>query len=193
MPAAFTESPSTRISLLTRIRDSDNSNAWELFVRTYTPLVTRYCGRWGLQDADVCDVTQTVFAIVARSASAFEYDPSRGRFRSWLGTITCREIRRNQARAARVGQGTGGDDLTLRLQGSDLDAAWMDEFNARIYECALERICPSFDEEIWQAFVLSWEEDLKQQGWWYPDSFGIEVKIERRAETWSVTGRIKIR
>src|SRR5262245_32749346 len=99
--------PSTRATLLLRLRHDDDAQAWATFVDLYTPLVYRYCRRRALQDADARDVTQQVLAIVCKSIGKFEYDRQRGRFRSWLGAMTAHEISRYQRKSQRPGKGVG--------------------------------------------------------------------------------------
>ena len=78
----------TRPSLLLRLRNPRDDEAWRVFVETYTPLVYGYCRRRGLQASDVSDVTQEVMVQVSHSIRDFSYQPERGRFRDWLGTLT---------------------------------------------------------------------------------------------------------
>jgi hypothetical protein len=77
----------TQPSLLLRIRDAFDAESWRTFVSIYAPLIYRSCRRRGLQDADAADVGQEVLAQVARSIREFEYQPGRGRFRDWLGSV----------------------------------------------------------------------------------------------------------
>jgi hypothetical protein len=37
----------------------------------------------------------------------------------------------------------------------------VEEFNSYIFQQALARIRPEFDEEVWQAFDLTWLQDVK--------------------------------
>ena len=90
----------TRPSLLLRLRDPGDDDAWRTFVETYSPLVCAYCRRRGLQDSDVADVTQEVMTQVLRSITAFTYQPDRGRFRDWLGAITRTKLLRFLAQRA---------------------------------------------------------------------------------------------
>jgi len=83
----MTTSPHTRPSLLVRIRDAADREAWRQFVELYAPLVYRFARRRGLQDADAADLTQDVLQAVARSSGRLEYDPRRGTFRGWLFTV----------------------------------------------------------------------------------------------------------
>ena len=83
----MTNPPTTRPSLLVRIRDARDAEAWREFVRLYSPLVYRFARRKGLQDADAADVTQDVMRAVMSSVRRLDYDPDRGSFRGWLFTL----------------------------------------------------------------------------------------------------------
>src|SRR5262245_65924676 len=79
--------PETRPSLLVRVRDGADDEAWRLFIDLYGPLVYSFARRNGLQDADAADLTQEVFQSVAGAVRSLHYDPRRGSFRSWLHTV----------------------------------------------------------------------------------------------------------
>ena len=99
--------PSTRASLLVRLRDPRDGPAWGEFVDLYAPLVYGYLRKQGLQDADAADLSQEVLGAVAGAVGRLEYDPRRGAFRNWLFTIVRRKLsnwRAAQAhRTARAG------------------------------------------------------------------------------------------
>src|ERR1051325_12255883 len=80
--------PQTRPTLLLKIRDAQDHQAWESFVIIYAPLIHGFCMKRGLQDADAADVAQEVLKAVALSIQRFEYEPARGKFRNWLLTVT---------------------------------------------------------------------------------------------------------
>src|SRR5260370_41571942 len=84
--------PSTRASLLVRLRDPRDGPAWTQFVDLYAPLVYGYLRKQGLQDADAADVSQEVLGAVAGAVGRFEYDPRRGTFRNWLFTVVRRKL-----------------------------------------------------------------------------------------------------
>ena len=108
------ESPGTRASLLVRIRDPGDKEAWRQFVGLYAPLIHGLARQRGLQDADAADLTQEVLRAVVAAAPGLVYYPARGSFRGWLYTVTCnkvhdlRESQLNRDRAM-------GDSATHRL------------------------------------------------------------------------------
>lgn len=195
--AVVGDCPLTQVTLLKRIRRLDDDEAWERFAATYTPVILRYCRRRGLQEADSYDVLQAVFTNVSRWFGEFEYDASRGRFRSWLGVVTGREIQRLRHRTARPGAGTGGggQDAVLREFDRPVDPLWMDECNAHILQLALQQIAPGFDEAAWRAFQLVWVEELppvrvaallrRPVGWVYKAKFRVLQRLKRQVEALS--------
>jgi RNA polymerase sigma factor (sigma-70 family) len=82
----------TQPSLLRAIRNANDHQAWNLFDRTYRPLLLAWCQRSGLQAADAEEVTQAILERVSKEIRTFEYDPLKGRFRGWLFTLAKNEI-----------------------------------------------------------------------------------------------------
>ena len=82
------EPPPTRVTLLARLKDGADADAWREFVHLYGPVVYGFARKRGLQDADAADLMQEVLRSVARNAGRMEYDPKRGTFRGWLNTVT---------------------------------------------------------------------------------------------------------
>jgi RNA polymerase sigma-70 factor (ECF subfamily) len=158
-----TKAPSTRATLLVKLRGDASAEAWQTFVDLYAPLVYGFCRSRGLQDADARDVTQQVLAGIHQAIRRFEYDPAKGKFRNWLGTATVNEITRHERRARRAGKGQGdgrADDLA-DLIGATADPEWIEEFNGYIFQLAIDRIRPHFDADVWRAFELTWIQDVK--------------------------------
>jgi hypothetical protein len=50
------ESPTTRLTLLARLRDLRDAGAWGEFMEIYAPLVYGLARRHGIQDADAADL-----------------------------------------------------------------------------------------------------------------------------------------
>src|SRR5438067_8611725 len=110
------EPPTTRPSLLVRLRDPMDERAWGEFVEIYDPLVRQLARRRGLQDADAADLGQEVFRAVAAAIERYDPDPARGSFRGWLSTIA-RNLIVNLLKAQRRHlRGTGDTEVRLLLE-----------------------------------------------------------------------------
>lgn len=148
----------TRPSLLARLADPADADAWRAFVDAYAPLVYRFCRRRGAQEADAADLTQEVLAQVARSIPAFRYDPARGRFRDWLWAVVRSRLGRHRRRDARRPVGVDGDELDDRA-GAAPDPEWAADFHARLAEVALGRVRGEFSDAHWRAFERTWRDN----------------------------------
>ncbi len=74
----------TRSSLLDRVRDPADSQAWEDFHTTYQGLIRRLALKAGLTEAEADDVVQDVLIGVNRNLEGFEYERGRCSFKHWL-------------------------------------------------------------------------------------------------------------
>lgn len=148
----------THPSLLLRIRDASDADAWTEFVNVYGPIVYAYSRRRGLNDSDAADVTQEVMAQVAQSIGSFDYQPEKGRFRSWLGRVTKSKINRLRRRAEHSAGGERAmqSELLENEVAEETDSEWIEHFSAEIMNVALERIRPNFELATWQAFEAVW-------------------------------------
>src|SRR2546421_9328981 len=111
------EGPATRASLLVRIRDGNDAEAWRQFVRLYAPVVYGFARKRGLQDADAADLMQEVFRSVAGAAGRLDYDPKRGSFRGWLYTVTRNKIYTFLESQRRQVRGSGDSGAQALLEG----------------------------------------------------------------------------
>jgi RNA polymerase sigma-70 factor (ECF subfamily) len=179
----------TRPSLLVRIRDAADDGAWRTFVQTYAPLLYRWCRRQGLQDADAADVSQEALLQVARGIRTFEYQPQRGRFRDWLGTVLRRRLIRfweQQGRRAVTGAELeqAGEHPGEAAAGPEWDA----EFNAQLLRVALERVRPELEASTWQVFELTWldgrpaAEAAERAGLSLPAVYAAKHRVLKRLE-----------
>jgi RNA polymerase sigma-70 factor (ECF subfamily) len=151
------DSAITRPSLLIRIRDSADRQAWSEFVGIYAPLVYGFALEHGLQGADAADLTQDVMRAVAGAAARFRYDPQRGSFRGWLFTVVRNRLRNffaAQKRRAQVAGGPGTEKILEALPARDEDAEsrWEREYERRLFDWAAEQVRQDCEEKTWQAF-----------------------------------------
>jgi RNA polymerase sigma factor (sigma-70 family) len=146
----------TRPSLLVRIRDARDREAWGQFVEVYAPLVYDMARRRGLQDADAADLTQDVLRSVAGAIGRLDYDPRRGTFRSWLFTVTRNALNTFFDAQRRLPRGSGDsavqDWLANQADPADESAVWDREYERRLLDVAAEQVRLEFENPTWQAF-----------------------------------------
>jgi RNA polymerase sigma factor (sigma-70 family) len=149
--------PSTRQSLLLRLRDGRDERAWTEFMEIYEPLVYRLARRRGFQDADAADISQEVFRSAAAAIDRWYDNPQRGSFRAWLFLIA-RNLMINAFRARRRRPlATGSSDVCRLLNSqpaSDDDDSQLveDEYERRLFHWAAEQVRGEFRDSTWQAF-----------------------------------------
>ncbi len=77
----------TRKTLLARVRDTADREAWEEFFALYAPLLEGYARSHGLGPADAAEVRDQCLEVVARRMPDFRYAREAGSFKSWLYRI----------------------------------------------------------------------------------------------------------
>src|SRR5213592_1313025 len=118
MGRTMQESPATRASLLVRLRDGGDADAWREFVYLYAPIIYGFARKRGLQDADAADLMQEVLRSVSAAAHRLDYDRNQGTFRGWLFTITRNKVF-NFLSARRIRPQGSGDTTTNRLLAAE--------------------------------------------------------------------------
>lgn len=78
----------TKVTLLMRLKESHDEKSWDEFHIYYAPYVRNLVRQFKLPEADVSDVTQLILVRVWKSLPTFQYDKSKGLFRSWLAAIS---------------------------------------------------------------------------------------------------------
>jgi RNA polymerase sigma factor (sigma-70 family) len=151
------QTPTTRPSLLIRLRDPGDEVAWDEFVAVYTPLIYRLARQRGLQDADAADLVQEVLRSVSLAISRWDPDPARGSFRGWLSRIARNLTVNFLTRQARQTRGTGDSDVRALLEAqtapNDPESALFEaEYRHQLLDWAAERVRGEFPDATWQAF-----------------------------------------
>jgi RNA polymerase sigma factor (sigma-70 family) len=77
----------TRVSLIQRVRNIADEEAWAQFFSIYRPLMIAYVRKRGVLEDDAADVVQDVFTRLVPALANFEFDAQRGRFRTWLWRV----------------------------------------------------------------------------------------------------------
>lgn len=141
----------TPASLLERLRDQADAESWSRLATLYLPLVCSWGRHWGLQDADVADLGQDVFALLWRKLPEFRYDTQKS-FRAWLRSVTLNKLRETLRRRGSLPvQGNGNLDHFADLA----EEPWEAEHQRYLATRALQLMQKDFDAKTWQACWLT--------------------------------------
>ncbi len=148
--------PDTRLSLIARLKNRADQEAWTEFVAIYQPVVYRLACQKGLQHADAEDLVQQVLTAVALAVERWQPDPTRGRFRSWLTKIARNQILNALTRCPpdRACGGAPADDPLDRQAAKDGPDSNLlrTEQRRQVFYWAAQQVEEEFRPETWQAF-----------------------------------------
>jgi RNA polymerase sigma-70 factor, ECF subfamily len=158
----------TRASLIARLQGDVDSVSWEDFYDTYWRAIYGYAIHFGAPHGEAEDVVQEVLLKVFRKMATFEYDRGRGRFLSWLKTLTrtsvCDRFRRRRVRVEGHLQ-QELDGVTTRIaslpdpDSLDIPDPWERERRGAILASALERVEQRVAPKTYRAFLMYALED----------------------------------
>ena len=148
--------PSTRYSLLVRLCEASDEQAWQEFMEIYEPLVYRLARRRGFQHADADDLCQEVFQATAKAIERWHQRPDRGSFRAWLFQIARNVMINTLRRRQRHPGGVGGSEIKRLLDQQPADdqesRLLAMEYERHLFQWAAEAVKQEFRPTTWQAF-----------------------------------------
>lgn len=148
--------PETRSSLLARVRNPRDSEAWEEFLSIYEPLIYRVARRKGLQDADAREVTQDVLVTLADVIPSWKPTSGRGSLRRWLFQVARNQSINLLKAKSRQACGTGDSKVRYVLENhSQPDDAqlFIEEYRRQLFRHASVKIRNEFSNKTWLAFL----------------------------------------
>lgn len=156
----------TRQSLLSRLKNWDDSASWRDFFNTYWKLIYTVALKAGLTHTESQDVVQETMLGVAKSIGEFKYDPARAAFKTWLMQVTRHRISNQFARRKRYpppqAEPSQTDSTPLLEQVPDpaadgLETIWDAEWDKNLTDAALRRVkhrVPIQQYQMFDFFVL---------------------------------------
>lgn len=158
---------STSATLLLRLRDLNDQEAWDDFVERYAPQIFRWCRQNSLQESDAGDVTQEVLGKLVSAMRSFEYHPGKGSFRGWLKTVTRNTVidlsRRWEQRVRGSGDTIVNESLLQLCEPERLDslAARIEaQYEQELLAEAESRVKLRVKPQTWEAYRLTAREDV---------------------------------
>jgi RNA polymerase sigma-70 factor (ECF subfamily) len=140
----------TPASLLERLHQPGQAEAWERFVELYTPLLLYWAGKRGLQPQDAADLVQDVFTTLVQKLPEFTYDHRRS-FRGWLRAVLVNKWR-DRRRLRGLPLAPAGEADLAGVAGPDgLGAISEDEHRRLLARRALQIMQTEFAPTTWKA------------------------------------------
>lgn len=149
----------TRATLLHRVRDPRDTEAWEEFFELYVPLLESYARSHGLLRADAEEVRDQCLEVLTRKLPSFDYQRARGSFQAWLHGVARGKVV-DLLRAKKV---RARESLALeRLSGPEPgpDEVWERSWRAEHLRYALARVQRDETAERFRVFELLLVEEL---------------------------------
>lgn len=147
--------PETRLSLIGRLADPKDHQAWIEFVDIYQPLIESFATRKGLQYADAVEVAQEVLHSVADAIEGWDPDRSKGTFRGWLFRIT-RNLTVSRLRKNRRSRNSEPVDWNqVAAPSAEESGEFQIAYERQLFDWAANKVKPKFSEQNWQAFWMT--------------------------------------
>jgi len=144
----------TSPTLLSRLRQPNQPEAWGRFVELYTPLLLYWVRRQGFPDADREDLVQEVLVKLIRELPTYERGEGQS-FRGWLFRVTvnqCRDFcRRKTTRPLPGANGLSG--VSVHSPSSQLEELDEASYRRLLVDRGLELIRADFNDTTWTAFT----------------------------------------
>lgn len=153
---AFT--PETRSSLIARLPDICDHDAWRDFVELYEPFIYRQARRYGLQDADAREVVQDVLIAVSKASAGFKCDARLGRFRTWLYAIGRNICLRHLEKLSR--RHTNLTSVDPAVDPHEPSASLRQALRKQAFLSVAAQVRGEFQTNTWQAF---WQTAVENQ------------------------------
>lgn len=163
-PAVLTP-PETRESLIRRLPDAADGEAWELFVDVYGPLLFRLARSKGFQQADAEDFVQEALTAVSRAISKWVEREDRGPFRAWLFRIAQNLAINFLSRPKHQRPGTGNREVAVLLdelpaRDDAVSQLFEEEYRRELFHWAADHVRTQVSEKQWNAFWLTSVDEL---------------------------------
>lgn len=155
----LTTNPKTRQSLLIRLRNPRDDQAWTEFAAVYEPVIYHLANQRGLQDADAREVVQEVLMSVTKAIDRFDAN-IEGTFRGWLSRITRNATIDHLRRRSKYDQSLGMTQIqSLMEQCADSDTELAEAFDLerrqQLFRWAAKEVRLKTGEKNWMAFWKS--------------------------------------
>lgn len=151
----------THITLLARLSGGGDALAWREFCDRYEELIRGFARRRGVPVTDWDDVVQDVMLALTKALPGFEYDPGKGKFRSYLKTITLHAIFRRSRQNSGAAPLGSSDGSNIGPSEDESEETWEAEWRQYHLRTAMRTIKTEFNPDdlaAFQAYAIAGQE-----------------------------------
>ena len=143
--------------LINRLKNISDEDAWNRFYDIYSPLILAFARQKGCSESLAQDVLQETMCQLMQYLVKFDYNPQKGKFRSYLLQVVSSRIRR--LRSAKVPIIPLDEDQQTSLELSDpntkmpweeFDKLWRSNLMIHAFSRVQKRVNPL----TWKSFEL---------------------------------------
>lgn len=169
IPMMQTPNPTTRVSLILRLHNPKDAEAWEEFVLIYQPFILRIAQRLGMSDANAADASQNTLTRLTEVVHQWSPSKTNATFRGWLYRVARNCMLRQfekENKHMRLLQSEVSreyfDQLSAEPKGGE--SVYQLEFQRQVFASAAENIRSQIRHNYWQAFWLTYvkNRDIKE-------------------------------
>lgn len=145
----------TRPSLLERLHDGADPMVWDDFYHRYWPFVFSIARQCGCAQHTAEEMVQDVMLAIFEGKAVFCHDPSRGRFRDWLGGVVRNKViarRRAPNERCRARGGCEQELFEPESFGDGPDALWESAYDQAMLVFLLDVVRSEVHPRTYQAF-----------------------------------------
>ena len=144
----------TRMTLIERARDPNDSKAWEEFVDYYREFIRMLLNKLGVSKDDADDLTQDILVKLWDALPKFEPKRDNTKFRTWMGTVVrntvWKEYNKRSARERREAQSAVPDQVP-----SDLESMIEQEWKDHVTDQVMSRLPDYFSGKAIDVFTMT--------------------------------------
>ena len=150
----------TRETLLLKLKNRHDDLAWQEFSDIYHRFICSIIMKMGVAHSECDDIAQDVLLKAWKALPDFEYDPNKGKFRTWLSTVCANTVRTYFKRHNRKSALFSDEEKELAID-SELDKISLIEWKKFISERAWDTVKPTLSEQVCRIFErISTGEDM---------------------------------
>lgn len=144
----------TRQTLLFKIKNQYDDAAWNDFVQFYRPYIYRVIQNLNVNSSDREDIIQEVMLTSWKKLPEFDYDTTKGRFRSWLCTVARRTVftfNDKKSKSGHFEDAVKNEELSSGIT-PEIEELSTREWEKHIADMAWENVSKKFDDQVLNAF-----------------------------------------